>query len=522
MIYVLSASGGAVRCMPERVYQGAAEGGKLTLAAPFAASGEVFASFTLPDTTVAGPFRLDDVGAFAEDGGELHCWQRSLPACVTARSGVVRVQFSYTDAAGQKTVSEALSFTVEPGVPVDLTQVPEEGVFDAFTAALADLTSRVEDGQYAARALYGYEQTRVYGANELVFVREESGGKLLRSRAAENAVPPYTDGVLNAEQWEEVLDLTRVADTLDTAESCAASAQRDAASASDSAEAARQAQSAASASAQAAQASEQAATAAQAAAEGAAASAQASEQAAESAASTAAQDYAAQVWEALGETYVPAERFQGLLDGSEQVASAQSAQKDGANNVITDSYLSLDGVQTATGKKNFAGGLSTQAGLELCGEDGGTVGKISADPESGQVSMQVQSGDATASVGVCIADGAAEARLTRPDGVQEHLLTLSESMLPMKYIDLNFAGTEIDFYFWTAEHTGILVYTTVVGEGTTNVTVQTDRGLTIGRTYKEQIGEQCMLVPIIKGDTLIATHSSELLEVRVQRFFYAD
>ena len=61
MIYVLDASGNAVRCMPERVYQGAAEGSRLYLAAPFAAEAEVGAVFALPDGTAAGPYPFPDL-----------------------------------------------------------------------------------------------------------------------------------------------------------------------------------------------------------------------------------------------------------------------------------------------------------------------------------------------------------------------------------------------------------------------------------------------------------------------------
>ena len=315
MIYVLDASGNAVRCMPERVYQGAAEGCKLYLAAPFAAAAEVGAVFALPDGTAAGPFRLEPAGAFAEDEGALRCWQRALPACVTARCGAVRVQFFYTDGAGQKTACEPLSFTVEAGVPVDMTQIPDEEVYDALTAALSGLSQRVGDGQYAARSLYAYESTRVYGINELVFVAEH--GSMVRSLANENGMTPYVGDDVNAPYWEELLQFERVNAVLDIAHSAAQSAESAKSSAENfSMSAAASREEALQFRNEAQQSQSEAALAKDAA------------QQAQAACETYLANAAEEIIEAVADVYVSQEAFGAVLDGSTQVGKAQRAEQD--------------------------------------------------------------------------------------------------------------------------------------------------------------------------------------------------
>lgn len=361
MIYVLDASGNAVRCMPERVYQGASEGGKLYLAAPFAAAAEVNASFALPDGTAAGPFRLEPAGAFAEEDGALRCWQCAVPACVTARCGVVRVQFFYTDGAGQKTACEPLSFTVEAGVPVDVPAVPGEDVYDALTAALSGLSQRVADGQFAARSLFAYEQTRTYGANELVFMAER--GSIVRSLVNENGKPPYVGDDVNAPYWEELLQFERVNAVLDIALGAAQSAD----SAKSSAEIfSMQAEESRGEALQFRNAAQQAQSAAEAGAAAAALARDAAQQA-QAACEAHLANAAEEIIEAAEDVYVSQEAFGAVLDGSTQVGKAQRAIQD-ANGVP----ISLSGIMIGE-VKLFAATVNPSETL------GGTWEQLTAD-----------------------------------------------------------------------------------------------------------------------------------------------
>ena len=119
MIYYADAAGSTVRCVPERVHQGGAEGNKLLLIAPFAAGGSVWAAFSLPDGTVTQRFRLSYEGAFAglcdEAGNAVNGWSLSLPVSVSAQYGDVTVQFYYS--RGDKEIAGGAAVcTVERGV----------------------------------------------------------------------------------------------------------------------------------------------------------------------------------------------------------------------------------------------------------------------------------------------------------------------------------------------------------------------------------------------------------------------
>ena len=117
MMYFLNAEGTLARCLPERVYQGGSEGNRVLLAAPFAESAAVSASFLLPDGTAEGPFLLTYAGKIGEvgiAGQEAYGWALALPACVTARCGTVRVQFAFQNAAGEQAVSAVAGGTGFP------------------------------------------------------------------------------------------------------------------------------------------------------------------------------------------------------------------------------------------------------------------------------------------------------------------------------------------------------------------------------------------------------------------------
>ena len=217
MVYFLNASGGIVHCVPESVYQGSAEGNKLFLVSPHAASTEVWAAFRLPDGSVTPRRRLEYAGVLENyrcENGEAACgWSLSLPSSVTAQYGTVRVQFYFLAPGQGQEVSAAAQFTVERGIPSELPSAPEADVYADIVAALSALRADMENGYYPARAAVAWNDGHTYGANELVFCPKEGArGSILRSKSAGNTQPPYTGNALNAQYWEIAVDFDTISD----------------------------------------------------------------------------------------------------------------------------------------------------------------------------------------------------------------------------------------------------------------------------------------------------------------------
>ncbi len=217
MVYFLNASGGIVHCVPESVYQGSAEGNKLFLVSPHAASTEVWAAFRLPDGSVTPRRRLEYAGVLENyrcENGEAACgWSLSLPSSVTAQYGTVRVQFYFLAPEQGQEASAAAQFTVERGIPSELPSAPEADVYADIVAALSALRADMENGYYPARAAVAWNDGHTYGANELVFCPKEGArGSILRSKSAGNTQPPYTGNALNAQYWEIAVDFDTISD----------------------------------------------------------------------------------------------------------------------------------------------------------------------------------------------------------------------------------------------------------------------------------------------------------------------
>lgn len=246
MMYFLDAAGTIAHCLPERVYQGGAEGCKVRLAAPFTAAVTGTVRFLLPDGTAAGPFTLTcggKIGGAMAGGEELYGWACDAPAAVTARCGQVRAQFFFRNAAGEQTASAAAVFTVERGVPQPIPEAPAQDAYEALADAVTSLSADLADGLFSARAIYAWNAARTYGAGELVFYPVEGEyGRLLRSLAAENSTPPYTDGALASDKWQAVIDFEALAGAADDAAEGAAAAQQYAQAAQQSASAAEEAE----------------------------------------------------------------------------------------------------------------------------------------------------------------------------------------------------------------------------------------------------------------------------------------
>ena len=208
MIYFFDAGGNMAHCVPQRIYQGSAEGNKLLLVAPFAASASLLAAFTLPDGTSTERYPMQFMGGIAGvydgEGAGMNGWQLDLPRCAAAQYGTVTVQFYRL--SGEDTLATfAARFTVERGVAEVLPAAPSAEVYSSLLSALAQVKAGMQNGDCAARALRGWSEGQTYGAGDTVFYFDEDGGvKLLRSKTAENEAPPYTDGALDGTNWQEI------------------------------------------------------------------------------------------------------------------------------------------------------------------------------------------------------------------------------------------------------------------------------------------------------------------------------
>lgn len=208
MIYFFDAGGNMAHCVPQRIYQGSAEGNKLLLVAPFAASASLLAAFTLPDGTSTERYPMQFMGGIAGvydgEGSGMNGWQLDLPRCAAAQYGTVTVQFYRL--SGEDTLATfAARFTVERGVAEVLPAAPSAEVYSSLLSALAQVKAGMQNGDCAARALRGWSEGQTYGAGDTVFYFDEDGGvKLLCSKTAENDAPPYTDGALDGTNWQEI------------------------------------------------------------------------------------------------------------------------------------------------------------------------------------------------------------------------------------------------------------------------------------------------------------------------------
>lgn len=227
MIFFVANDGTIIKSLPSPVYQGAANSNTIYLVAPFASNMTVTVRFQLPNGVWTTPALMRNgmptkdamtaQGALAsadgaiidkETGRTYAVWSYALPSDITRYYGTVTVQFFfYAAQAGVVTATSATSFTVGRGVPAILPDTPTEDVYEQILSNLASIQEQLDNGAYAARSIYAWNNTYTYGANELVFYPNRGEhGVFLKSLAADNTTEPYTDGVLNSESWEEVVD----------------------------------------------------------------------------------------------------------------------------------------------------------------------------------------------------------------------------------------------------------------------------------------------------------------------------
>ena len=222
MIYFSDASGGIVRCIPERVFQGSGEGNKVYFIGPYAENAAVTAEFALPNGKVLPPLVLDRYGRIGgvtdENGSPVRGWGALLPVCVTENFGTVRVQF-FVYAGEEKHATASALFTVERGTPPAEIDAPSADLYERLLSAFSGIRADLSEGYFTGRSFFPWAQAYSYGEGELVFVNGK-GGALVRSLVSQNrGNPPYdSSGRLNSSFWAEELEFASLRTAADRAQ----------------------------------------------------------------------------------------------------------------------------------------------------------------------------------------------------------------------------------------------------------------------------------------------------------------
>ena len=141
-------------------------------------------------------------------------WSFAIPNAITKYYGNVTAQFFFYSAqAGVVVASSSVTFPVARGVPEILPEEPSADVYAAILSNIAALQQQLNNGAFAARAIYAWNPTYSYNANEITYYPDVGlFGAFVKSKAADNLNhPPYNeDGELNSQYWEVVLDFNQL------------------------------------------------------------------------------------------------------------------------------------------------------------------------------------------------------------------------------------------------------------------------------------------------------------------------
>jgi len=213
MIFFAGNDGTVTNSIPSPVYQGSAGANDIYLIAPFAVNLQATVAFKLPNGVWTERYLMTQIaelkGAVNEQTGKPYIgWRFSLPNEITQYYGTVTAQFFfYTGNSGVITATSAASFMVGKGVPEVLPAKPTEDIYNQIIDNLSALSGQVENGTFAARAIYAWNSTYKYGANEIVYYPNEGElGVFLKSLTPNNNYSPYEGEILNAKHWRVVTD----------------------------------------------------------------------------------------------------------------------------------------------------------------------------------------------------------------------------------------------------------------------------------------------------------------------------
>ena len=341
MIIFINSSGTVTNSVPEQVYQGASNANEIYVVAPFVQNMTATIAFRLKSSgIITQPQNLTYQGELSgvtgSDGGKLYGWSCSINSNVTAYYGTVLAQITFYS-AGRTVATSAFSFVVGRGVVAELPADPTEDIYDEILQNISALQSDLNNGYYAARAVYAWNDTYTYGANELVYYPTGQYGVYVKSTAENNTTKPYINGVISA-GWELVIDFNVIMNVLSDISASVEAAAQSATNAANSAT-------------QAAESKLNASNSANSAASSATAAENSSQAAASSASDAAASaDRAAEIVEGLGNTYLP----QGSIDFADLPAEPTAAQRGYVWN-INDSFTTDSRFVEGAGKQFGAG-----------------------------------------------------------------------------------------------------------------------------------------------------------------------
>ncbi len=263
MIFFVANDGTVISSVPSPVYQGSVNVNNVYLIAPFAENLQVTVAFKLPNGVYTERFPMAQVqelrGIINEKTGKTYNgWQFSMPNEITQYFGTVTAQFFFYSAqGGVVTATSLVSFVVEKGVPQILPSAPSVDVYDKILENLSSLSEQLNNGALAARAIYQWNSTYVYGAGEITYYADFGEyGAFVKSLEANNNSEPFVSGVFNRDKWQLISDfniLTELYGLRTEVENALAQSQANAAAANESAAEAANAMADAQSSAQSAQ-----------------------------------------------------------------------------------------------------------------------------------------------------------------------------------------------------------------------------------------------------------------------------
>jgi hypothetical protein len=231
MIFFIANDGTVIKTLPSPVYQGSSNSNTIYLVAPFASNMTVTVRFQLPNgiwttpalmrngmptkdaMTAQGALASADGAIIDKETGRTYAvWSYALPSDITSYYGTVTAQFFfYAAQAGVVMASSATSFTVGRGVPAILPDQPDEDIYEAILSSISALQEQLDNGSFAARSIYAWNDTYVYGANEITFVPNVGQyGAFVKSLIENNTQPPFDAlGELNP-SWALVVDFNDI------------------------------------------------------------------------------------------------------------------------------------------------------------------------------------------------------------------------------------------------------------------------------------------------------------------------
>lgn len=222
MIFFVANDGTIIKSFPSPVYQGTVNANNIYVIAPFAANLTVTVAFRLPNGVISERFVMtpsNEISGVTDSktGKTYSGWQFSMPNSITKYFGIVKAQFFFYTPQGQIVASSSTDFQVGKGVPDILPDEPSADVYAAILSQLSGLQQQLNNGAFAARAIYAWNSTYTYGANEITYFPDVGGfGAFVKSKADNNLnQPPYTEsGQLNSFYWDEVLNFKEITNAI--------------------------------------------------------------------------------------------------------------------------------------------------------------------------------------------------------------------------------------------------------------------------------------------------------------------